>query len=84
MGFLLMFDLTSEESFLNVRNWMVQLQTNAYCDKPDVILVGNKADLESKRKIPEAKAKALAEELGSVDIGIIMVFVTITACIVVR
>nr|XP_014343064.1 PREDICTED: ras-related protein Rab-27B [Latimeria chalumnae] len=27
MGFLLMFDLTSQQSFLNVRNWMSKLQT---------------------------------------------------------
>jgi hypothetical protein len=42
MGFILMFDLTSEQSFLNVRNWLVQLQCNAYCTDPNVILVRNK------------------------------------------
>ncbi|TNN60160.1 Ras-related protein Rab-27B [Liparis tanakae] len=46
MGFLLMFDLTNQQSFLNVRNWMSQLQANAYCDSPDIVLVGTKADLQ--------------------------------------
>lgn len=64
MGFVLMFDLTSEQSFVNVRNWLVQLQTHAYCDKPDVVLCGNKADLEEKRKITENRAREMAEEFG--------------------
>ena len=29
MGFLLLFDLTNETSFLNVRNWISQLQTHS-------------------------------------------------------
>lgn len=63
MGFILMFDLTNEQSFLNIRNWMVQLQTHSFCERPDVILVGNKADMESERKITEQRAKQLADEL---------------------
>lgn len=62
MGFILMFDLTNEQSFLHIRNWMVQLQTHSYCDTPDVVLVGNKADLDTKRVISEERAKELADE----------------------
>ncbi|XP_067941568.1 ras-related protein Rab-27B-like isoform X2 [Watersipora subatra] len=62
MGFFVMFDLTNEQSFTNVRNWMAQLQTHSYCDSPDVILVGNKSDLESERKISTARALKLAKE----------------------
>lgn len=62
MGFILMFDLTSEQSFVNVRNWLVQLQTHAYCDTPDVVLCGNKADLEERRMVSEERARALADE----------------------
>jgi len=36
MGFLLMFDLTHEESFVNVRSWLSQLQTHAYCEDPTI------------------------------------------------
>jgi GTPase SAR1 family protein len=62
MGFVLMFDLTSEQSFLNVRNWLAQLQCHAYCEDPDVILVGNKADREEGRVISQARAKELADK----------------------
>ena len=61
MGFLLLFDLTNEDSFRNVRNWMAQLQTHAYTDKPDIILCGNKADLEG-RKVSEERAKEMADQ----------------------
>ncbi|XP_058012249.1 ras-related protein Rab-27A-like [Ahaetulla prasina] len=65
MGFLLLFDLTSEQSFLNVRNWMSQLQTHAYCESPDVVLCGNKSDLEGQRVVREDDAKRLAGKYGA-------------------
>ncbi|KAK9408654.1 ras-related protein Rab-27B [Crotalus adamanteus] len=64
MGFLLMFDLTSQQSFLNVRNWMSQLQANAYCENPDIVLIGNKADLSDQREVNERQAKELADKYG--------------------
>lgn len=62
MGFILMFDLTSELSFLNVRNWISQLQTHAYCEDPDIVLVGNKLDLEDRRVVDFGRAKDFAEK----------------------
>ncbi|NXB26349.1 RB27B protein, partial [Rhagologus leucostigma] len=64
MGFLLMFDLTSQQSFLNVRSWMSQLQANAYCENPDVVLIGNKADLSEQREVKEKQGRELAERYG--------------------
>ncbi|CAL8248159.1 unnamed protein product [Merluccius merluccius] len=64
MGFLLMFDLTNQQSFLNVRNWMSQLQANAYCDNPDVVLVGTKVDLNDSRDVQVRQARELAERYG--------------------
>ncbi|XP_019359791.1 PREDICTED: ras-related protein Rab-27A isoform X2 [Gavialis gangeticus] len=64
MGFLLLFDLTNEQSFLNVRNWLSQLQTHAYCENPDIVLCGNKSDLEDQRTVKEEEAKELAEKYG--------------------
>lgn len=63
MGFLLMFDLTHEESFVNVRSWLSQLQTHAYCEDPTIVLIGNKSDLE-ERVVEESSARNLAENLG--------------------
>lgn len=63
MGFLLMFDLCHEESFVNVRSWLSQLHTHAYCEDPTIILIGNKSDLE-ERQVDEKAARDLAESLG--------------------
>ncbi|XP_014244051.1 ras-related protein Rab-27A [Cimex lectularius] len=64
MGFLLLFDLTNEQSFLEVRNWLEQLKAHAYCENPDIILCGNKADLVDKRVISEERAKEAAAQYG--------------------
>uniref|UniRef100_A0A3P8W663 small monomeric GTPase n=1 Tax=Cynoglossus semilaevis TaxID=244447 RepID=A0A3P8W663_CYNSE len=67
-GFLLMFDLTNQQSFLNVRNWMSQLQANAYCDNPDIVLVGMKADLRNLRDVHGRQARDLVDRYRIVDI----------------
>ena len=66
MGFLLLFDLTNEQSFLNIRNWLTQLQTHAYCENPDIVLCGNKVDLEDQRVITEERAREMADKYGFV------------------
>jgi Ras-related protein Rab-27A len=62
MGFLLVFDLTNESSFLNVRNWIGEIQANAYSENVNIILVGNKSDLESERIITKVRAIEFAKQ----------------------
>lgn len=62
MGFLLIFDITNEKSFLEVQNWIEQLKVHAYCDNPDIVLCGNKLDLDYLRVVNSARAKNLAEK----------------------
>lgn len=62
MGFLLVFDLTNEKSFLNVRNWIGEIHSNAYSEDVDLILVGNKCDLEGERIISKAQAQEFASQ----------------------
>lgn len=38
-----------------------QLQANAYCDSPDIVLVGTKADLRDKRSVQTRQARDLAD-----------------------
>ncbi|KAH9389001.1 Ras- protein Rab-27A, partial [Tyrophagus putrescentiae] len=64
MGFLILFDLTSEKSFLNIRNWLEQLRTHAYSSSPEIVLCGNKVDLFDKRVISEERARLEAEKYG--------------------
>lgn len=62
MGFLLVFDITNEKSFLEVQNWIEQLKVHSYCDNPDIILCGNKLDMDYLRVVNSARAKNLAEK----------------------
>jgi len=64
MGFVLMFDLTNEQSFLNVRNWLHELEQHAYIERPDIVLCGNKSDLNERRVVNEDRARAFAAEHG--------------------
>lgn len=64
MGILLVYDVTDESSFNNIRNWIRNIEQHA-SDNVNKILVGNKADMdESKRAVPFAKGQALADEFG--------------------
>lgn len=51
-------------SFIDVSNWMSQLQLHAYCETPDIILCGNKLDLEDERVVRKRDALNLAEKWG--------------------
>lgn len=63
MGFLLLCDVTNEQSLVNLRNWMTQLQTHAYCETPDIVLCANKVDLENQT-VNMADVKEFAEKNG--------------------
>ncbi|MCO5563387.1 hypothetical protein L7F22_017028 [Adiantum nelumboides] len=64
MGIILVYDVTDESSFNNIRNWIKNIEQHA-SDNVNKILVGNKADMdESKRAISTARGQALAKEYG--------------------
>jgi small GTP-binding protein len=50
-GVLLVFDITDEKSFINIKNWINEF--NKHCENPNVskILIGNKCDLISEKKV---------------------------------
>ncbi|OQR87613.1 Rab8 family GTPase [Achlya hypogyna] len=64
MGILLVYDVTDDHSFQNVRNWMRQIQQHA---SPNVnkILIGNKCDVDpSERVVTTQQGEELAAEYG--------------------
>ncbi|CAF4897701.1 unnamed protein product [Pieris macdunnoughi] len=63
MGFILMYDITNEESFNSVQDWVTQIKTYSW-DNAQVILVGNKCDMEEERVISQERGKQLADQLG--------------------
>ena len=49
MGILLVYDVSDENSFINVRNWMRQIDQNA-AENVNRVLIGNKADVDSENQ----------------------------------
>ena len=45
---IMVFDITSERSFLNVANWLYELKNHSH-QKIHLVLVGNKKDLSADR-----------------------------------
>jgi len=62
-GIIVTFDVTDQESFNNVKQWLNEIDryANEHVNK---LLVGNKSDLEDKRVVDKATAQAFAEEIG--------------------
>jgi len=63
MGFILMYDITNEESFNSVQDWSTQIKTYSW-DNAQVTLAGNKCDMEDERVVSNERGKQLAEQLG--------------------
>lgn len=63
MGFLVMYDITNETSFLDIRNWLSQVQQHSF-GNAQILIVANKSDLEDQRAVPTQRGKDLANELG--------------------
>ena len=62
MGFILMYDITNEESFNSVQDWLTQIKTYSW-DNAQIILVGNKCDMGDERVISYERGKQLADHL---------------------
>nr|XP_019014780.1 GTP-binding protein ypt2 [Kwoniella pini CBS 10737]OCF53561.1 GTP-binding protein ypt2 [Kwoniella pini CBS 10737] len=63
MGILLVYDVTDEKSFNNIRTWHANIEQHA---SPGVnkILIGNKCDWDEKRVVTIEQGRALADEFG--------------------
>ncbi|XP_061533781.1 ras and EF-hand domain-containing protein [Phycodurus eques] len=67
-GVLLLYDVTSESSYLNIREWLDQIQ-NATEDKVPVCIIGNKVDMReqtpAKRCVSTLHGEKLATTYGA-------------------
>ncbi|EGV98126.1 Ras-related protein Rab-13 [Cricetulus griseus] len=63
MGIILVYDITDEKSFENIQNWMKSIKENASAGV-ERLLLGNKCDMEAKRKVLKEQADKLAREHG--------------------
>ncbi|GAU50557.1 hypothetical protein TSUD_180270 [Trifolium subterraneum] len=62
-GIIIVYDVTDEESFNNVKQWLSEIDRYA-SDNVNKLLVGNKCDLAESRAVPYETAKAFADEIG--------------------
>ncbi|KAK1028024.1 GTP-binding protein [Friedmanniomyces endolithicus] len=63
MGILLVYDVTDEKSFNNIRTWFSNVEQHA-SEGVNKMLIGNKCDWEEKRAVSTEQGQALADELG--------------------
>ena len=63
---VLVFAITNQESFCHLYQWIDQY--NYYCEFPvkNIVIVGNKHDLASERKVSELEIRQFAESMGCV------------------
>ncbi|GAB4822013.1 hypothetical protein N2152v2_009059 [Parachlorella kessleri] len=62
-GIIVVFDVTDQESFNNVKQWLNEIDRYAN-ENVNKLLVGNKVDLTNKRVVDYNTAKAFADEIG--------------------
>lgn len=62
-GIIVVYDVTDQESYENVRNWLQEIERYAN-ENVNKLLVGNKCDLTSKKVVDYSTAKELADHLG--------------------
>lgn len=63
MGIMLVYDITNEKSFENIKNWIRNIEENASADV-ERMLLGNKCELEEKRQVSKERGEQLAVEYG--------------------
>jgi len=64
LGVVIVFDLTNRTSFSNVKQWLLEIDEFSSLEADKKILVGNKADLETSRRVEGEEAAQLANQLG--------------------
>ncbi|GAB1604583.1 ras-related protein Rab-35-like [Argonauta hians] len=89
-GVIIVYDVTSGESFANVKRWLHEIDQN--CDLVSRILVGNKCDDEEKRVVLTEDAQRFANQMGILlfeasakeDINVEQLFLGITKLVLVN
>eukprot|EP00095_Tigriopus_kingsejongensis_P011199 maker-scaffold263_size232787-snap-gene-0.15 protein:Tk11199 transcript:maker-scaffold263_size232787-snap-gene-0.15-mRNA-1 annotation:"ras-related protein rab-8a" len=63
MGIMLVYDITTEKSFDNIKNWIRNIEEHASADVEKMIL-GNKCDMDDRREVTKERGSELAIEYG--------------------
>ncbi|XP_072024512.1 ras-related protein Rab-13-like [Amphiura filiformis] len=67
-GIMVIYDITSETSFLNSQKWLRMVSENG-CDDIEKLLVGNKSDAKSLRTVSREEGQKFADhhEMGFIE-----------------
>ena len=60
---MLVYDITNEKSFDNIKNWIRNIEEHASADVEKMIL-GNKCDMNDRRQVSKERGEELAIEYG--------------------
>ncbi|VDP20018.1 unnamed protein product [Soboliphyme baturini] len=63
MGILLVYDITNEKSFDNIKNWIRNIEEHA-CSDVEKMILGNKSDMEDRRQVSKERGTQLSIEYG--------------------
>uniref|UniRef100_A0A8C8HWI3 small monomeric GTPase n=1 Tax=Oncorhynchus tshawytscha TaxID=74940 RepID=A0A8C8HWI3_ONCTS len=63
MGIMLVYDITNEKSFDNIKNWIRNIEEHASADVEKMVL-GNKCDVNDKRQVSKDRGEQLSLEYG--------------------
>ena len=63
-GIVLIFDITDQNTFDKIQDWMNQINSNTQTNEIGLVLIGNKKDLENNRTVTYKDGEALGKELG--------------------
>lgn len=67
IGCIIVFDITNRRSFENVNFWLQDVNNSERTDKREIILVGNKKDLEKQRTVSKKDIDILLKENSNIS-----------------
>jgi len=62
-GIIICYSVDNEESFSKVEEWLTQIKSNIQIEQVNIILIGNKCDIE-ERIISKERGEKFAQDLG--------------------
>ncbi|KAM6919880.1 ras-related protein Rab-8A-like [Lycodopsis pacificus] len=63
VGIMLVYDITCEQTFENIKNWIRNIEEHASSDV-ELMVLGNKCDINDKRQVSKDRGEKLALEYG--------------------
>lgn len=63
-GVIIVYDITDRQSFVDLEGWLQEVEKNTTDENVVRLLIGNKCDLESSRKVSKEEGQRFAESNG--------------------